>query len=198
MLSAAPPPREERAFTTTSSTILSFTPLMLVAAALAAGWLWSAGARSPLVWGLLLVPLALGVLWAVLDARALRAAGRRVPWAWALLGPLVYLVVRAVRARGWSPALICLGLAAAVSVGSAVVWATGFGDAVTFALHVQAAVEEGLVAPGTAQGVECPALIENRSVGATHTCAATLPDGSEREVIVSIDTDAGDLSWSLR
>ncbi|WP_167050787.1 DUF2510 domain-containing protein [Salinibacterium sp. ZJ77] len=184
--------------TTSSSTLLSFSPLVFLAAGVVAAWLWVSG-RSAIGATAFLVAFVLCVLWAVLDSRALRSAGRRpVSWLWSLLGPLVYLVARGVRMRTWMPALICLGLFAAIGAGAGVLWSLGVGASVEFAERVQQEVGDGLVGSGAATSVVCPALIEERGVGSTHACDATLPDGSVRSVIVSVDSDQGALSYTLR
>ncbi len=194
----APSAPASMASTTSSSTLLSFSPLVFLAAGLVAAWVW-ASSRSPFGVAAVLVAFGLCVLWAVFDSRALRFAGvRSASWLWALLGPLVYLVLRGVRVRSWAPALLCLALLAAIGAGVGALWVSGLGASVAFAERVQQEVSAGLIDTGAAAAVRCPALIEERAVGSTHTCDATLPDGSVRAVIVSIDSEAGDLSYTLR
>ncbi|MCU1447505.1 hypothetical protein [Cryobacterium sp.] len=88
---------------TVSVWFLAFFPWLTMASAIAAFWSAAVDSETSYYWvAILLVPHALTVGLAVLDARRLRDWQHpRVPhWAWSLLGAPAYLIARAVAVRG--------------------------------------------------------------------------------------------------
>jgi hypothetical protein len=88
---------------TVSVWVLAFSPWLTMASVIAAFWSAVADGETSYYWvPILLVPHALTVGLAVLDARRLREWQHpRVPhWAWSVLGAPAYLIARSVALRG--------------------------------------------------------------------------------------------------
>ncbi|HEV7740937.1 MAG TPA: DUF2510 domain-containing protein [Pseudolysinimonas sp.] len=187
---------------TASAWLLAATPLMATLLAVVAGYVYFYVTPTPLVAAVAVVLYIIGFLWAVGDSRALQARGLKAPsplWALALpvIGPLLYLVVRA-RAVGAATTLIAFVAVFALALGAPVALGmTGNAQTVTKALEIQQAVRADLVDSGSASSVSCPPVLDSTVTGAIFTCDAVLTDGSPAHVWVSIDNDAGEFSWAL-
>lgn len=183
---------------TSSSWLLAFTPLLaaIIAAVAVVLPLYST-ISTPTILALLVVPYLLSVLWAFLDVRKLKRWGHTPPSAlWGLLGPLIYLIVRKVKVVGWGQlvALVVL-LVGLGGVGFAVA-STDVGRPVTLALTIQGEIRSALTSSGEATDVACPPIADSTAVGSFYNCDVTLKSGAHKTLIVSIDSDAGDYSYT--
>ena len=190
---------------TASAWFLALWPVLTLVAISVAGYLayfvapTPAVAGIPVVWGLVLVPWLLGIVWAATDARRLTSLGYDAPSpALALLGPLVYLIGRRIKVAGIGP-LVTLVVLTAIAVGiPAAAIATGAADRITFALEVQQSVHEKYVDGGQLVSVSCPILVDSIALGTPpFTCEGITAEGRSRLVWVSIDDDAGSFSSAL-
>ena len=189
---------------TASAWFIALWPILTLVAAAAAAYYHffvspePAVAGIPLVAGIVLVPSLLTLLWAATDARKLRKLGNQpASAAFALLGPLIYLIARRTRVKGVGPliALIVLTLLAAAAPIAAVV--TGAAAPTLKAIEIQQTLRDDYVASGELATVSCEPFLSDISMGSQFTCDATLPDGSAKEVWVSIDTPDGQFSYAL-
>lgn len=187
------------ATTTLSSRLLAFSPLLFLAAVVAAISMSLYVTTSPAPWVVLVVPFGLCVFWAFRDSAALRKAGHSAPSPlWSLLGPLGYLVARKLAVPGWGSLATFIGIVVAVAAAHTAVWSTGLAAPVELAIRIQTEIRDDLVGSGAATAVACPPITESTSAGTIYTCDATLADGTHRSIIVSIDSDAGEFSYSFR
>lgn len=185
--------------TTLSSRLLAFSPLLFLAAVVAVISMSLYVTTSPLPWIVLAVPFGLCVFWAYRDSAALRKAGHPAPSPlWSLLGPLGYLVARKTVVPGWGSLATFVGIVVAVAAAHTAVWSGGLAAPVELAIRIQTEIRDDLVGSGVATAVACPPITESTSAGTIYTCDATLADGTRRSIIVSIDSDAGDFSYSFR
>lgn len=183
---------------TSASWVLAFSPLLYLAAVVAAFGVDLYLVQTPAVWALLVIPYAVTVLFAVLDARKLARWGHTPPKAfWGFFGPLIYLVVRKTKVSGWSQLGTHLGIVVAVVGLGAALWSTDAVKPVTLALRIQTEIRDDLVGGGTVAAVACPPVADTTTVGTLYTCDATLLDGGHRAVWVSIDSDSGDYSYTF-
>lgn len=187
---------------TASAWLLAFTPLITSVLALVAAYVYFYVTPTPLVAAIVVVVYVLGFLWAVGDSRSLQT--RRLPAPSALLalalplvGPLLYLIVRARRVSGALPLFAFVGLVLITVVGPLALGLAGAAPTVTKALEVQSAVRADLVDSGTATSVTCPPIVESTAAGSVFTCDAVLPDGKTVHVWVSFDNEEGQFSWAL-
>jgi hypothetical protein len=194
----------QRRTATASSWFIALYPILTLVAAIAAAYYYfyvspePTIAGIPAVAGLLLVPYLLCLIWAIADAVRLKSFGHKpASGAFAILGPLVYLIARRARVKGVGPliALIVLTLAA-VAVPAAAVY-TGAAAPVTKALEIQQTIRTDLVGSGRLASVTCPIFVESITPGKFYTCDGTLADGTAKTVWVSIDTSAGGYSYAL-
>jgi len=189
---------------TASSWLIALWPLLTLAAAGAAAYIAyfisaePAVAGIPLVAGLVLVPSLLTLLWAVADAGKLRKLGNQpASAAFALLGPLIYLIARRTRVKGVGP-LVTLIVLTILAVGAPIAaLQTGAAAPTLKAIEIQQAIRDDLVASGQLATVTCDPFLADITQGSQFTCDATLPDGSEKLVWVSIDTREGDFSYAI-
>jgi hypothetical protein len=147
--------------------LIATSPILFVVVAAIVGYFYFYVKPEPLILAVLAVPYLLGLLWAVTDARKLRDWGNEpASGAWALLGPLVYLIARRVKVSGSGP-LVAFLVTAALAFGiPAAAWATGITQPVTAALAIQSTVRSELVESGQAVEVTCPPFAEATTVGA--------------------------------
>jgi len=189
---------------TASAWLISLWPILTLAAAGAAAYYHffvsaePAVAGIPLVAGLALVPTLFTLLWAATDAHKLRKLGNRpASAAFALLGPLVYLIARRTRVKGVGP-LVTLIVLTVLAVGAPIAaLQTGAAAPMLKAIEIQQAIRDDLVASGKLATVSCDPFLSDISQGSQFTCDATLPDGTEKMVWVSIDTRDGQFSYAL-
>lgn len=195
---------EEPGTGTASAWFIALWPVLTLVALAAAGYVAyfitpePAVAGIPLVYAAVLLPSLLTLVWAATDARKLRALGHPAPSpAFALLGPLVYLIARRAKVAGVGPLLTLLVLTL-LAVGAPVAaLATGSADRVTLALEVQQSVREEYVDGGDLTSVTCPIFLDTVAVGAIYSCEGTTPEGTSRLVWVSIDDADGAFSTAL-
>ncbi len=195
---------DEPGTATASSWFIALWPLLTLAAAATAAYLAFYVTPEPSVQGIpvvaaiAIVPTLLTLIWAAMDARKLRHNGHRpASPALALLGPLVYLIARRARVAGSGP-LVTLIILTLLAVGGPVAaFLTGQAVPVTKALEIQQAVQADLVGSGELASVSCPVFVESLERGSLYTCNGVLPDGGEKLVWVSIDSDEGDFSYAV-
>lgn len=202
---AEPEPEDQEPSTSTASAwFIALWPVLTLAAAAVAAYLAfyvmpePSLAGIPVVAAVALVPTALTLVWAATDARRLRSRDFEPPSAaFALLGPLGYLIARRTRVKGWGP-LVTLILLTLVAVGGpAAAFLTGTAVPVTKALEIQQAVQAHYVGSGELASVSCPAFVENLQRGSLYECRGVLPDGGRKTVWVSIDSVDLDFSYAL-
>ncbi|MEO8529532.1 MAG: DUF2510 domain-containing protein [Pseudolysinimonas sp.] len=194
----------ERRTATASSWLIALFPILTLVAAIAAAYVYfyvspdPSVAGIPVVAGVVLVPYLLCLIWAFVDAGRLKAFGHSpASGAFAILGPLVYLIARRVRVKGVGPlvALIILTVAAVAAPAAAIY--TGATAPVTKALEIQQTIRTDLVGSGRLASVTCPIFVESVVTGSFYTCDGTLADGTAKTVWVSIDTSVGGFSYAL-
>ena len=179
--------------------LLGVSPLVFLAVAITVISLNLYVVQTPLLWALLLLPYGLCVLWAFQDAKALRARGLAAPAGlWGVAGPLIYLIVRRIAVRGSRHLITFVAIVAAVGIAHVGFWNSGLAAPLEFAIKIQTEIRDDLVGSGEATAVTCPFIAESLAVGSIYSCDATLPDGTHREIVVSIDSNAGDYSYSFR
>lgn len=189
---------------TASAWFISLWPLLTVVAAVVAAYVAfyvtsePSVAGIPVVAAVVVVPYLLTLLWAALDARALRRRGHRpASPGLAVLGPLVYLIGRRTRVAGSGP-LVTLILLTLVTVGGPLAAQfTGVTAPVTKALEIQQAIRDDYVDSGRLASVTCPVFVESIAAGSLYTCNGTLPDGTSKRVWVSIEDADGTFSYAL-
>ncbi|MEO5919936.1 MAG: DUF2510 domain-containing protein [Pseudolysinimonas sp.] len=187
---------------TASAWLLGLTPLIGLVLTVVAAYVFFYVTPTPLVAAVVVVLYALGFMLAVGDSRTLEARGHHTAspmWALALpvIGPLLYLVNRRLKAPGSKPLiafLVLLVVAAGIPLAGV---ATGSAATMTKALEVQQAVRADLVGTGAATSVTCPPILESIAAGTVFTCDAVLPDGNTVHVWVSFDNEQGQFSWAL-
>jgi hypothetical protein len=187
---------------TATSWLLAMSPVIALLLAVVAAYVFFYVTPTPLVAAVGVVVLVLGFLWAVGDARTLTARGHTPPspllaLALPVVGPLLYLVVRRMKAPGSKPlitALVLLALTAGIPVAGI---ASGSAAVITKPLEVQQAVRADLVDSGAATSVSCPPILETVAAGTVFTCDAVLPTGENVHVWVSFDNEQGQFSWAL-
>lgn len=196
--------RRARRRATASSWLIALWPVFTLVTLIVAGYLYiyvSAEPRLvgiPVILGVVIVPLLLTIVWAMADARKLKQFGHQpASPAFALLGPLVYLIARRTRVRGNGPLVTLLVLTLLAVGGPVAAWYTDVAAPVVTALKIQQTVSEALIGSGTVRSVSCPIFIESTTPGTLYTCDAVLPDGTSHAVWVSIDTTDGEFSYSL-
>ena len=189
-----------RSTSTAESWLVSFTPVLLAAALLTAGWAWLYVSPTPL-WlvAALVVVYAVALLCAILDRRKLaRWEHTPPPLVTALLTAPVYLLVRALRlSRSWGQLVAWVLLMVGLIGAPVAAWYAGALGNVQLAVGIQSAIRDDLVGSGQAAGVSCPPIADSTSVGSIYSCDVTLNDGSHQTLWVSIDTDAGDFSYAF-
>lgn len=198
------PEYEEPSTSTASAWFIALWPLFTLAAVAVAGYLafyvmpQPSVAGIPVIAAVAIVPTLLTLIWALTDARRLRSLDfRPASPAFALLGPLVYLIARRTRVKGTGP-LVTLILLTLVAVGGpAAAFVTDRAAPVTKALEVQQAVYAELVGSGELVSVSCPAYLESPRQGSLYTCDGVAPDGQSKLVWVSIDNNDGTFSFAL-
>lgn len=189
---------------TASAWLLALWPVLTLIALVVAAYVWlyvspePTLAGIPVVFGVALVPYLLSIIWAIADARGLRALGEQPPNPlWSLAGPLVYLIARRLKVRGSGPLAMFLALFLLGAGGPIAAFATGAAAPMQVAAEVQQTVRSGLLERGTVTNVSCPFLIETTAAGTIYTCTATLPDGTDKTVFVVFDDTHGNFSYSL-
>jgi hypothetical protein len=202
---AEPEPVYEEPGTNTASVwFIALWPLLTLAAAATAAYLAfyvmpePSVAGIPVVAAVAVVPTLLTLIWAATDARRLRLNGYQpASPALALLGPLIYLIGRRVRVPGSGPLALLLVLTVIAAGAPTAAYLTGYAVPVTKALEIQQTVQADLVGSGELASVSCPVFVEDVAMGSLYSCNGVLPDGGEKLVWVSIDTDEGDFSYAL-
>lgn len=195
-------PRRTIRTTTTSAWLLAVTPVLALVLAVVAGYAFFYLNSIPLAAIVAGVVYLLGLLWAILDSRALVNRGLNPPTpllalALPVVGPLLYLIVRRRAIPGGTPLiafLVLLALAVGLPLG---VVASGGASGLTKALDVQRAVSADLMGSGAATSVSCPPILESTTTGSVFTCDAVLPSGDAVHVWVSFDDESGQFSWAL-
>lgn len=198
------PVYEEPSSNTASAWFIALWPLLTLAAAATAAYLAfyvmpePSVAGIPVVAAIALVPSLLTLIWAATDARKLRQNDYRpASPALALLGPLIYLIGRRVRVPGSGPLALLLVLTVIAFGAPTAAYLTGYAVPVTKALEIQQTVQADLVGSGELASVSCPVFVESLKLGSLYSCNGVLPDGGEKLVWVSIDTNEGDFSYAL-
>jgi hypothetical protein len=184
--------------------IITLIPLYMLVTSLL---LLLSGAGTPTYVSLALlfgVPYLAGFVLAFLDWRQLRESGLEQPanFAWALLGPLVYMIVRLTRTvresgTGFGPMLtfIVLGvamLAASVAVPGLIIQLSPD----TFSQQAAVSIDQSASILGTDLVAECPPtppLIPQQSF----VCQAHKPGGATYDVTVSLQRSNGWIDWRV-
>lgn len=189
---------------TASAWFIALWPLLTLVAAIAAAYVAfyvspdPSVAGIPVIAALVGVPLLLVLVWAATDARRLRSRGLRpASPAFALLGPLVYLIARRTRVSGSGPLVTLILLTLAVVGGPVAASLTGAAVPVTKALEIQQAVRADYVESGRLASVNCPIFVESVAQGAIYSCEGVNPDGTSQRIWVSIETADGDFDYAL-
>jgi hypothetical protein len=187
------------AHTSTGSVwLIALSPLLVIVVAIAVGYFYSYVDPQPLVLAVGALPVLLGLLWAITDARKLRDWGNdAASGLWALLGPLVYLIARRIKVKGSGPLATFVVVAALAIAAPTTAYALELTKPITAALAIQSTVRADYVGSGQATSVTCSPFAEATTVGAIYTCDATMADGRTRQVIVSIDSSDGDFSYAF-
>lgn len=190
-----------RATSTVESWVVAFSPALLAAALLVGGWAWLYLSPTLLWVGLAVVAVyAVVTVFAVLDRRKLTSWEHTPPpFAMALLTAPVYLLVRALRLpRSWSQ-LVAWGLLMLALVGGPLAaWFGGALHGVQTAVRIQTEIRDTIVVDGgEVANVACPPIADATTVGSTYACDVTLRDGTHTSLVVSIDSDAGDYSYTF-
>ncbi|MEO5534353.1 MAG: DUF2510 domain-containing protein [Pseudolysinimonas sp.] len=198
------PEPSARRTATASSWLIALYPVLTLVAAIAAAYVAfyispePAVAGIPVVAGLVLVPYLLCLIWAFVDASRLKSLGHSpASGAFAILGPLVYLIARRVRVKGVGPLIALILLTLASVAVPAVAISSGATAPLAKALEVQQTIRADLVGSGRLASVSCPISVESIQPGTLYTCDGTLADGTAKTVWVSIDTSAGGFSYAL-
>jgi len=189
-----------RSTSTAESWVVSFSPILLAAALLTAGWAWLYVAPNILfVVAALVLCYVVVVVFAFLDRRKLTAWKHTPPAAFgAFLTAPIYLLLRGLRLKNsWGQLVGWLLLTALLIGGPLAAWYSGALHSVQTAVRIQSEIRDELVASGEALNVSCPPIADTTTIGSIYTCSATLPDGTERGIWVSIDSDEGDYSYSF-
>ena len=185
--------------------ILTLLPLYVLVAGLL---LLLSGAAAPtssvLLTAIFGIPYVAGIVLAILDYRALKAAGIEQPasWAWAFLTVLVYLIARLTRTAresgsGFGPMLtfLVLGLmlvAANIAVPGLIIQLSPQ----TFSHQAEVSIAQSASILGTELTAVCPAtppLIPQQSF----TCQAHKPGGGTYDVTVSLQRSNGWIDWRV-
>ncbi|CAN5140393.1 hypothetical protein BH11ACT3_BH11ACT3_18020 [soil metagenome] len=178
--------------------LLGISPIFAFVVTVVGAFVYLYVSPSPLVLGLVAALWLIGLLWAVADQRTVAARGLAATSpAWALLTPLVYLIMRRRRVAGSGPLIAFLAVIVLAIGIPAVLSATGGIVPLTTALAVQQELQRGLVETGQAQSVSCPAAIVDNSVGEFVTCDVVLSDGTKTHAIFSFDDVDGGFSYTL-
>lgn len=188
-----------RSTSTNESWIVAFSPALLAVLGLVAFW-----ASLYVMPGLLFPLLALLLVYAVCTVFAVRDRTKLVRWGheapgavWAFLTAPAYLAVRAVRLRSWGQPIAWGLLMVALVVAPLAAWFGGALPGVQTAVRIQTEIRAELVDSGAASAVACPPIADTMTVGALYTCDVTMPDGTARTLVVSIDSDDGDYSYAF-
>lgn len=150
------------------------------------------------------VPYVAGIVLAILDWRALKAAGIEQPasWGWSFLTVVVYLVARLTRTvresgTGFGPLLTFLVLGLSLIVANVAVPGLIIQlSPTTFAHQAEVSVEQSASVLGTDLVVSCPAtppVIPQQSF----VCQAHKPGGSTYDVTVSLQRTNGWIDWRV-
>ncbi len=150
------------------------------------------------------VPYVAGIVLAILDYRALKAAGIEQPasWAWSFLTVLVYLVARLTRTAresgsGFGPMLTFLVLGLSLIVANVAVPGLIIQLApATFSHQAEVSIAQSASILGTTLSASCPAtppLIPQQSF----TCQAHKPGGQTYDVTVSLQRSNGWIDWRV-
>lgn len=183
---------------TGSAWLIALTPVLTIAAAAGASYLYFYVASTPLVLIAFVLPYLLGFLWAIGDSRALSSRGFAAPRPlWALLGGLVYLVVRRIRIAGSGPLILFLALGAIAVALPMVAYGSGMTRPLDNALTIQNTISTDYLRSGRAVSVACPPLVDAATAGTLYACSATLPGGTTAPVWVSIDGPEGQFSYAM-
>ena len=195
---------EEPRTGTASAWFISLWPILTLIALAAAAYYYffvspePTVAGIPLVFGVAVVPYLLTLIWAATDARKLRNLGNQpASPALALLGPLIYLIARRTRVKGVGP-LVTLIVLTLLAVGTPIAaLQTGAAASTLKVVEIQQTIRADLVDGGQLGSISCDPLQATMVQGTQFTCPATLPDGTEKLVWVSIDTRDGQFSYAI-
>lgn len=189
---------------TASSWFIALWPVLTLVAAIAAAYVYfyvtpePSLAGIPLIAGVVVVPYLLGIVWAIADARKLRARGHRPPSpVLALLGPLVYLIARRVKVSGTGPLVTLIVLTLLAAGGPVAAALTGAAYPATKALEIQQTIRADYVGSGQLASVNCPMFVESVTAGTLYTCNGTTPEGASKRVWVSIENADGAFAYAL-
>lgn len=202
---AEPEPEYAEPSTLTASVwFIAAWPLLTLAAAAAAVYLAyyvvpkPAVSGIPIVAGVVVIPTLLSLIWAISDARKLRSLGHRpASPALALLGPLIYLIGRRARVAGSGPLVTLIVLTLLVAALPVAAVFTGAATTMTKGLEIQQAVYTEYVESGRLLSVACEPFVDDVGLGSYRTCGGVMPDGTEKLVYVSFDSDDGTFSTAL-
>ena len=150
------------------------------------------------------LPYIAGIVLAILDYRALKAAGIEQPasWAWSFLTVLVYLIARLTRTvresgTGFGPLLtfIVLGLSLVVANVAVPGLIIQLAPA-TFSHQAEVSIAQSASILGTNLTASCPdvpPLIPQQSF----VCQAHKPGGGTYDVTVSLQRSNGWINWRV-
>lgn len=206
-LEEAAPERElhtKRTYTA-SSWMIAFLWLIQLAAAAVAIFVVNEGHNLALIWMIWVGTYFVSVGIASYDRLVLQTWGHRRPasaW-WALLSPVVYLVMRLVRTfreTGKGFGLLVGWAISAVVVLAANALVPAFLIASlpqTFADEAAASVERTAASLGAEIDVTCPATAVPLVEGQSFTCAAVKTDGESDSVLVTLVRQNGWVAWQV-
>lgn len=188
-----------RSTSTNESWIVAFSPAILAVLGLVAFW-----ASLYVLPGVLFPALALLLVYGVCTLFAMRDRAKLVRWGhdapatpWTLLTAPAYLAIRAVRLKSWGQLVAWGLLMAGLIVAPLAAWFGGAMPSIQTAVRIQTEIRAELVDAGKASSVACPPIADTTTVGAFYTCDVTMPDGSARTLVVSIDSDDGRYSYAF-
>lgn len=201
---ALPDRPDFRVIHTAAVWIIALLPLLQLVMGLLLLTAFGVGANQPLMLAVWLAPYPISLLLAYFDQRALIADGRQhtAHWAFALAGPPVYLIVRAISSlreagKGFGPELAWIGLS--VLLLGSIIAVPGLAIATApdvFANEAANSITADAAANGNTLTVTCPT---NPPVifGQSFYCEGVRADGSLLNIEVSLQRVNGWIAWRV-
>lgn len=190
---------------TASAWIIAMIPLLQLVVAVLLLTALGMGANSTIFLGILVVPYFLAIVLAIFDHRALKHGGHEHPahWAWALLTPPVYLLLRArsvlrQTGHGFGPLLVwaALGLMHVASILAVPGLLISVLPTVFTAEIAQSIETDAMAIAGKQMEVTCPAqppvLVLEQTV-----CTGIDSNGAGNDITVQLARANGWISWQV-
>lgn len=184
---------------TGSAWMVALTPVLTLVLGTVATYLYFYVAQTLVLFLIAIaVPYLLGLLWALGDGRVLTLRGFDAPSpAWALLGAIVYLIIRRTRVPGTGPLALFLVVGALLIALPIAGISSGQARSLENALTIQSTLNDKLTHSGRAVSVTCPPFVNAITPGTLYTCTAIQATGVPRDVWVSIDGPDGQFSFAM-